>query len=91
MQLFLYSLLINYELAVPAWRVILMPAHLTLDFAAAVLLAVAPLLFGCSHLGLNVWLPEVIVGVAVILLMLVLQTEPQEIHARRSNRVPPGA
>src|SRR6516165_4455191 len=52
--LFLYSLLTNYELGVPAWRVIPMPVHLTVDFAASALLAAAPFLFGYSNLGLNV-------------------------------------
>jgi hypothetical protein len=73
----LYSLLTNYELGVPSLRVIPMPIHLAVDFAAAALLAVAPFLFGYSNQGLNVWLPQVIAGAAVILLVLVSQTEPQ--------------
>jgi hypothetical protein len=85
--LFLYSLLTNYELGVPAWRVIPMPVHLTVDFAASALLAAAPFLFGYSNLGLNVWLPQVIAGVAVILLVLVSQTEPQGSYVRRTENV----
>ena len=55
-----------------------MRVHLTVDFVASALLAVAPFLFGYSNLGLNVWLPQVAAGVAVILLVLVSKTEPQE-------------
>ena len=75
--LLLYSLLTNYELGIPALRVIPMPVHLVVDFVASALLAVAPFLFGYSNQGLNVWLPQVIAGVAVMLLVLVSQTDPQ--------------
>ena len=75
--LFLYSLLTNYELGIPAWRVIPMPVHLTVDFVASAFLALAPFLFGYSNEGVNVWLPQVIAGVAVMLLVLVSQTQQQ--------------
>jgi len=74
--LILYSLLTNYERGIPGLRFIPMPAHLIFDFVAAALLAVAPFLFSYSNLGLNVWLPQVIAGVAVILLVIVSQTHP---------------
>jgi hypothetical protein len=85
--LFLYSLLTNYELGVPAWRFIPMPVHLAVDFAASAFLAVAPFLFGYSHFGLNVWLPQVIAGVAVILLVLISKTEPQRGYVRRTENL----
>ena len=80
--LFLYSLLTNYELGIPALRLIPMPVHLVFDFVASAFLAVAPFLFGYANEGLNVWLPQVIAGVAVIVLVLVSQTQPQLPQAR---------
>jgi hypothetical protein len=58
-------------------RVVPMWMHLTVDFVASALLAVAPFLFGYSSQGLNVWLPQVIAGVGVMLLVLVTKTHPQ--------------
>ena len=72
-----YSLLTDYELGVPGMRVVPMWMHLTVDFVASALLAVAPFLFGYSGQGLNVWLPQVIAGVGVMLLVLVTKTHPQ--------------
>ncbi len=74
--LILYSLLTNYERGIPGLRFIPMPAHLIFDFVAAALLAVAPFLFNYSNQGLNVWLPQVVAGIAVILLVIVSQTHP---------------
>lgn len=73
--LFAYSLLTDYELGIPGLRVVPMWMHLTVDFVAAALLAVAPFLFGYSNEGLNVWLPQVVSGVAVMLLVLVTKTD----------------
>jgi len=75
--LILYSLLTDYELGIPALKVIPMTVHLTVDFVASAFLALAPFLFGYSNEGVNVWLPQVIAGVAVMLLVLVSQTQPQ--------------
>jgi hypothetical protein len=63
-----YSLATNYELGIPGLRV---------DFVASAFLAAAPFLFGYADLGLKVWLPQVMAGVAVMLLVLVTQTQPQ--------------
>lgn len=85
--LILYSLLTNYELGIPGLRIIPMPVHLAVDFAASALLAVAPFLFGYWSQGLNVWLPQVVAGVGVINLVLVSQTDPQpalETNARKA-------
>ena len=74
--LILYSLLTNYERGIPALKFIPMPVHLVLDFVAAAFLVVAPFLFGFANQGLNVWLPFVVAGVGVILLVIVSQTHP---------------
>ena len=70
------SILTNYELGVPGMKVVPMWMHLTVDFVASALLAVAPFLFGYSSQGLNVWLPQVIAGVRVMLRVLVSKTHP---------------
>ena len=74
--LILFSLLTNYERGIPALKFIPMPVHLVLDFVAAAFLVVAPFLFGFANQGLNVWLPFVVAGVGVILLVIVSQTHP---------------
>jgi hypothetical protein len=85
--LIIYSLLTDYELGVPALRVIPMRVHLTVDFVAAAFLAVAPFLFGYVFEGLNVWLPQVVSGVGVMFLVLVTKTESQTAYARRDENV----
>ena len=75
--LLLYSLLTDYELGIPGVKFIPMSVHLTVDFAASAFLALAPFLFGYSNEGVNVWLPQVIAGVAVMLLVLVSKTQQQ--------------
>lgn len=75
--LILYSLLTDYERGIPALKFIPMPVHLVLDFAASALLAASPFMFGFWKLAPNVWLPHVIAGVGVIVLVLVSQTRPQ--------------
>jgi hypothetical protein len=74
--LILYSLVTNYELGIPGIKFIPMPYHLGFDFVAAALLAASPFLFGFANKPLNVWLPHVVVGIAVILVVLVSQTHP---------------
>ena len=75
--LILYSLLTNYERGIPALKFIPMPVHLLLDFVASALLAASPFLFGFWHQAPNVWLPHLIAGIGVILLVLVSQTQVQ--------------
>jgi drug/metabolite transporter (DMT)-like permease len=72
--LIVYSLLTKYELGVI--KVISMPYHLVVDFLASVFLAISPFLFGFSDQPGNVWLPHVVVGVVVILVVLVSKTQP---------------
>lgn len=71
--LLVYSLLTNYELGIPGLKFIPMQVHLILDFVAAAFLALSPFLFGFISKAPNVWLPHIIAGVAVILLVLVSQ------------------
>jgi drug/metabolite transporter (DMT)-like permease len=75
--LIVYSLLTRYELGIPAIKFIPMPLHLLFDFVAAALIAVSPFLFGFYHNTPNVWLPHLISGIVVILLVLVSQTQPR--------------
>lgn len=75
--LIIYSLLTDYERGIPALKFIPMPIHLVLDFVASALLAASPFLFGFWKLAPNVWLPHVIAGVGVIVLVLVSQTHPR--------------
>ena len=75
--LILYSLVTKYEFGVPGIKFIPMPYHLIFDFVAAALLAVSPFLFGFSSKPLNVWLPHLVVGIAVVLVVLVSKTHPK--------------
>jgi hypothetical protein len=72
--LILYSLLTNYELGIPGLKFLPMVYHLAFDFVAAAFLAASPFVFGFSGKAPNVWLPHVIVGITVILLVLVSQS-----------------
>lgn len=75
--LLVYSLLTRYELGIPGVKFIPMPYHLIFDFVAAALLAASPFLFGFYHNTPNVWLPHLILGLVVIVLVLVSQTQPR--------------
>ena len=72
--LILYSLLTNYELGIPALKFIPMTLHLIFDFVASAFLALSPFLFGFYKDAPNVWLPHLIAGIVVIVLVLVSQT-----------------
>jgi len=75
--LILYSLLTNYELGIPGLKFIPMSIHLLLDFLACAFLALSPFLFGFINRTPNVWLPHIVAGVVVILLVLCSQTHSQ--------------
>lgn len=75
--LILYSLLTNYELGIPGIKFIPMLFHLIFDFVASAFLAISPFLFGFISKTPNVYLPHIIAGVGVILLVLVTQTQYQ--------------
>jgi hypothetical protein len=72
--LIIYSIFTNYEWGI--FKVLPMPYHLTVDFLASLFLAASPFLFGFANRGLNVWLPHTVVGIVVILVVLVSQTQP---------------
>jgi hypothetical protein len=75
--LILYSLLTNYELGIPGVKFIPMAYHLAFDFVASAFLTLSPFLFGFINKSPNAWLPHIIAGIAVILLVLVSQTRYQ--------------
>ena len=70
-----YSLLTRYEWGLI--KVISMPYHLVVDALAAIFLALSPFLFGFSNQEVRVWLPHVVVGIAVILVVAVSKTHPE--------------
>jgi hypothetical protein len=72
--LILYSLFTKYEWGVV--KVLGMPYHLIVDVIAAVFLLLSPFIFGFSDQPMNVWVPHVVVGIAVILVVLFSQTQP---------------
>jgi hypothetical protein len=65
--LIVYSLLTRYELSLV--KAIPVGTHLTLDFILAAVLALSPWLFGFSDLPANAWVPHLVVGLAVILVV----------------------
>ena len=75
--LIVYSLVTRYEWGIPGIKFLPMPYHLVIDFVAAVFLAASPWIFGFASRPLNVWLPHLVVGIAVILVVLVSQTHPR--------------
>jgi SPW repeat-containing protein len=81
--LIVYSVFTRYEWGLV--KVIGMGYHLMADFAAALLLAASPFLFGFSNQKLNAWLPHVVVGVAVILVVIVSKTQTDTSMARRAT------
>ena len=74
--LFAYSLLTKYEWGV--FKVIGMYYHLIFDIIASVFLALSPFLFGFADEALNVWLPHVVVGITVIIVVIFSQSTPSE-------------
>ena len=77
--LFVYSLLTKYEWGV--FKVLSMPYHLMIDMVAAIFLALSPFLFGFVNEAPNAWLPHVVVGIAVILVVLFSEKQPGVVGA----------
>ncbi|MBQ3357801.1 MAG: SPW repeat protein, partial [Microbacterium sp.] len=73
--LIVYSLFTKYEWG--PFGFIPMPVHLVFDIVASLFLALSPWIFGFSGEALNVWLPHVVVGVTVIIVVLFSQPQPQ--------------
>ena len=74
MVLIVYSLITRYEWGVI--KLISMPYHLMIDFLAALFLALSPFLFGFSNKEPNAWLPHLVVGIAVVVVVIVSKTQP---------------
>lgn len=72
--LFIYSLLTNYEWGV--FKVINMKYHLVIDVLASALLALSPWLFGFADEMWNAWVPHVVVGLTVILVVIFSKSQP---------------
>ncbi|MNS86227.1 hypothetical protein D3C72_1201250 [compost metagenome] len=70
----IYSLCTQYELGI--FKVLDFQYHLAIDVLAAVFLAVSPFLFGFIDQAANAWLPHIIVGVAVILVVIFSKPVP---------------
>lgn len=75
--LILYSLVTRYEWGIPGIKFLPMPYHLVIDFVAAVFLAASPWIFGFASRPPNVWLPHLVVGIAVVVVVLLSQTQPR--------------
>lgn len=73
--LILYSLFTRYEWGLV--KVLGMPYHLIFDVLASIFLALSPFIFGFADEALNVWLPHVVVGVTVILVVIFSQPQPE--------------
>ena len=63
-----YSLVTNYELGV--WKIAPMAVHNLIDIVAGAFLAVSPWLFGFADETANVWVPQLVVGLAAVFLGL---------------------
>lgn len=74
-----YSLITDYEWGVVP--VLSMKQHLALDFAAGLLLAASPWLFGFAH---RVWVPHVCAGLMEMTVALCTQQEPGPVRHNSS-------
>ena len=67
-----YSLITDYELGV--WKALPVPAHLALDAAKGLLMALSPWLFGFASNGTRYWLPHVLMGTADVVVAVATST-----------------
>ncbi|MNH50114.1 hypothetical protein D3C85_1125410 [compost metagenome] len=70
----IYSLCTQYELG--AFKLIDFQYHLAIDVLAAVFLAVSPFLFGFIDQPMNAWLPHILVGLAVVVVVMFSKPVP---------------
>jgi hypothetical protein len=80
--LIVYSLFTKYEWGLV--KVLGMPYHLIFDVVASIFLAASPFIFGFYTQAPNVWVPHVVVGIAVIL--VVIFSKPQPAVTELQNR-----
>lgn len=81
--LFIYSLFTRYEWGLV--KVLGMPYHLIIDVLASIFLALSPFIFGFYDNPWNVWVPHVVVGIVVILVVIFTQTQPGPSVERSKN------
>lgn len=72
--LIVYSLFTRYEWG--PFKLIPMPVHLVFDIVASLFLALSPFLFGFSSAAPNVWVPHVVVGITVIVVVIFSKPTP---------------
>lgn len=81
--LFVYSLFTRYELGLV--KLIKMPVHLVFDVVASLFLIASPFLFGFINQAPNAWLPHIVVGAAVIVVVIFSQPQPSAAVARSGH------
>ena len=84
----LQSLITDWELSIA--NIVPLPAHLMLDVAAGLVLAVSPFVFGFSDEGANAWVPHVVAGVGLIAAGLMTQ-RTRETRRAGGSRTTAGA
>lgn len=72
--LIVYSLFTRCEWG--PFGVIPMPVHLVFDLVASAFLAASPWIFGFADESLNVWLPHLVVGITVIVVVIFSKPQP---------------
>lgn len=80
-----YSIFTKYEWGLV--KVLGMPYHLIFDVLASIFLAVSPFLFNFYNADApNQWLPHVVVGITVILVVIFSQSQPSAEEIASENR-----
>jgi SPW repeat-containing protein len=80
-----YSLITDYELGV--WKIAPMAVHNLIDVVAGALLAASPWIFGYADESANVWVPQVVIGLAAIFLGLTTKQQGGYSYRKASTAV----